>query len=75
MFQVSPKMISRLYDLEAELIARRAHAQAEGWAGEIEGLDLTLQLLRAKREDTQRIAHRPPTELGIPEPRRQMRLQ
>ncbi|WP_405818499.1 tyrosine-type recombinase/integrase [Streptomyces sp. NBC_00838] len=54
MLQVSSKMISRLDDLEADLIARRARAQAEGWGGEIEGLDLTLQLLRAKREDTQR---------------------
>lgn len=70
MLQVSPKMISRLDDLEADLIHRRARARAEGWAGEIEGLDLTLQLLHAKREDAQRVALRPPVELGIPESRR-----
>ncbi|MFD3944935.1 tyrosine-type recombinase/integrase [Streptomyces sp. NPDC058579] len=75
MLQVNPKMISRLDDLEADLIARRSRAQAEGWAGEVEGIDLTLQLLRAKREDTQRIAHRPPIELGFPEPYRQQRLR
>ncbi|MGW8558033.1 recombinase [Streptomyces tubercidicus] len=63
-------MISRLDDLEADLITRRARAQAESWAGEIEGLDLTLQLLRAKRDDTKRRTQRPPVELGIPTPRR-----
>lgn len=69
MLQVSPKMISRLDDLEADLITRRARAQAEGWAGELEGLDLTLQLLRAKRDETQRRAQRPAVDLGIPKPR------
>ncbi|WP_406336012.1 tyrosine-type recombinase/integrase [Streptomyces sp. NBC_00203] len=69
MLQVSPKMISRLDDLEADLVTRRARAQAEGWAGEIEGLDLTLQLLRAKRDDTQRRTSRPTVDLGIPTPR------
>lgn len=69
MLQVSPKMISRLDDLEADLITRRARAQAEGWAGELEGLDLTLQLLRAKRDDTQRRTQLPTVNLGIPTPR------
>lgn len=69
MLQVSPKMISRLDDLEADLVARRTRAQAEGWAGEIEGLDLTLQLLRAKRDDTHRRTRRPTVDLGIPTPR------
>ncbi|MFE9238062.1 tyrosine-type recombinase/integrase [Streptomyces sp. NPDC007007] len=69
MLQVSPKMISRLDDLETDLVARRTRAQAEGWAGEIEGLDLTLQLLRAKRDDTNRRTRRPTVDLGIPTPR------
>ncbi|MFC4606905.1 recombinase [Streptomyces maoxianensis] len=69
MLQVSPKMISRLDDLEADLITRRARAQAEGWASEIEGLDLTLQLLRSKRDDTHRRARHPTVDLGIPTPR------
>ncbi|MFE2560792.1 recombinase [Streptomyces sp. NPDC059352] len=68
MLQISPKMISRLDDLEADLIARRARAQTEGWAGELEGLDLTLQLLRAKHDDTQRRTQRPTVDLGIPIP-------
>jgi hypothetical protein len=62
-------MIGRLSDLEADLTARRARAQAEGWAGEIEGLDLTLQLLRAKRDDTQHRTQRRPIDLGIPKHR------
>ncbi|MER6546790.1 tyrosine-type recombinase/integrase [Streptomyces sp. NPDC001250] len=69
MLNVNPKMLGRLNELEADLITRRARAQAEGWAGEIEGLDLTLQLLRAKRDDTYRRAQRPTVDLGIPEPR------
>ncbi|SHN22430.1 recombinase [Actinacidiphila paucisporea] len=69
MLQVSPKMISRLDDLEADLVTRKVRAQAEGWAGEIEGLDLTLQLLRAKRDDTHRRTRRPTADLGIPTPR------
>jgi hypothetical protein len=66
MLQVSPKMTSRLDDLEADLVTRRTRAHAEGWAGEIEGLDLTLQLLRAKREDSKRRTRRPLVDLGLP---------
>ncbi|MFI6948170.1 hypothetical protein [Streptomyces sp. NPDC050422] len=54
MLQVSLKMISRLDGLEADLISRRACANSEGRAGEIEECDLTLQLLRAKRDATHR---------------------
>lgn len=45
-------MISKQIDL----IARRGRAEREGWAGEVEGLDLTLTYLRQKREQTQRLA-------------------
>lgn len=62
-------MISRLDDLEADLITRRARARTEGWAGEIEGLDLTLQLRRVERDDTHRRTQRPTVNLGIPTPR------
>ncbi|MEU8781780.1 site-specific integrase [Streptomyces sp. NPDC048637] len=75
MLQVDPKMISRLDDLEADLITRLARAKSEGWAGEIEGLDLTLQLLRTKRDDTRRRAQRPLVDLGIPTPRMQTKEQ
>ena len=39
--QVDPKMLARLDEIEAELLARRERAASEGWHGEIEGLDLT----------------------------------
>jgi hypothetical protein len=66
MLQVNPKMLDRLNELESDLINRRARAEAEGWAGEIEGIDMTLTFLRAKREDTQRRLPRPAVDLGIP---------
>jgi hypothetical protein len=56
MLQVSPTMIGRLDELEADLIARRGRAHREGWRGEIEGLDLTLSHLRGKREQAHRLA-------------------
>jgi hypothetical protein len=47
-------MLARLDELETDLLDRRTRADAEGWAGEIEGIDMTLTFLRAKRDDTQR---------------------
>ena len=52
--QVSPKMLPRLDELETDLQERRERAELEGWRGEIEGIDLTLSFLRAKRDDAQR---------------------
>jgi hypothetical protein len=37
------------------------HANAQGWHGEIEGIDLTLTFLRSKRGQTQRAI-----SLGMP---------
>jgi len=62
--QVDPKMLARLDEIEADLLARRERAQAEGWRGEIEGLDLTLSFLRSKRAHTQRFTRR--AQLGMP---------
>ncbi|MFK0121329.1 hypothetical protein ACIQR3_36470, partial [Streptomyces sp. NPDC090994] len=70
MLHVNPKMLVRLTELEADLLQRRAQAKAEGWIGEIEGIDLTLTFLRAKRDETQRRAQRPTLHLGIPARRR-----
>lgn len=69
MLHVKPKMLPRLAELEADLLDRRARAEAEGWVGETEGIDLTLAFLRAKRGETERRTHRPPVDLGIPTPR------
>ncbi|MER5563871.1 recombinase [Streptomyces sp. NPDC002506] len=76
MLHVNPKMLGRLDELEKDLLARRDRAEREGWAGEIEGLNLTLALLPSKREESQRMARRPAVDLGIPKPRpRTLRAQ
>jgi hypothetical protein len=49
-------MLPRLDELESDLEERRKRATAEGWLGEIEGVDLTLQCLRDKRADALRLA-------------------
>ncbi|WP_369275600.1 hypothetical protein AB5J55_41600 [Streptomyces sp. R11] len=49
-----------------DLITRRGPAQAKGWAGEFAALDLTLLLLRATRDDTQRRTQRPTVHVCIP---------
>jgi len=57
-------MLARLDDIETDLLTRRDQAAAEGWHGEIEGLDLTLSFLRDKRAHVQQFTRR--AQLGIP---------
>lgn len=57
MLHVDPKMVGRLDEIHTDLLARRAHAETEGWLGELEGIDLTLRFLVDKRAETQRLAH------------------
>jgi hypothetical protein len=66
MLNINPKMLPRLDEIEADLLARRSRADHEGWLGEAEGLDLTLTFLRQKREQTQRLTRIAPIDLGIP---------
>ena len=66
MININPRMLPRLDKIEADLLSRRARAEAEGWLGEIEGIDLTLSFLRRKREETRRLARIAPTDLGMP---------
>jgi integrase len=66
MLHVEPKMVARLDELEADLIARRTRAEEEGWRGEIEGLDLTLEHLRGKRERTRRLPSLNTTAIQMP---------
>jgi hypothetical protein len=61
MLTLNPKMLPRLDELETDLVQRRDHATANGWKGEIEGIDLTLTFLRSKRTQTQRAV-----TLGMP---------
>jgi site-specific recombinase XerD len=66
MININPKMLPRLDEIEDDLLARRARAEAEAWLGEIEGIDLTLSFLRKKREETRRLTRIAPIELGMP---------
>jgi hypothetical protein len=66
MFNINPKMLPRLDEIEDDLLARRNRAGHEGWLGEVAGLDLTLTFLRQKREQTQRLTRIAPIDLGIP---------
>jgi hypothetical protein len=68
MININPKMLPRLDEIEIDLLARRARAEAECWLGEIEGIDLTLTLtfLRQKRDQTRRLAKVAPIHLGMP---------
>ena len=45
-----------------DLLARRGRAETEGWLGEIEGIDLTLEYLRDKRKRAERTT----TFIGMP---------
>jgi hypothetical protein len=66
MLSVNPKMLPRLDELEDDLVARREHALAQGWKGEVEGIELTLTFLRSKRSQVHRSQQLPPVDLGIP---------
>lgn len=67
MLHINPKMVPRLNELEADLEDRRQRASAEGWLGEIEGIELTLRFLRDKRAEALRINHTTQqSNLGLP---------
>lgn len=66
MININPRMLPRLDEIEADLLARRTRAEAEGWLGEIEGIELTLSFLRQKRDQTRRLARIAPVDLGMP---------
>jgi len=44
----------------------RDRADAEGWRGEAEGIDLTLTFQRHKRDGARRLSRREPINLGLP---------
>lgn len=72
MLHVDPKMIHRLTEIENDLIARRERADAEGWQGEIEGIDLTVRYLNATRDQLRRQLRRS-VDVGIPTLRKSKR--
>lgn len=66
MLSINPKMLPRLDELEAGLIARHNRAITEGWRGEIEGIELTSRFLRTKRNQAQPALATGPVALGLP---------
>jgi len=66
MLQVDPSMLDRLEEIHTDLLARRAQAEAEGWLGELEGIELTLLFLQDKRGQAQRLAGLTRVDLGLP---------
>ncbi|MFD0526063.1 recombinase [Kitasatospora arboriphila] len=73
MLHIDPKMLDRLAEIEADLLSRRERAEAEGWLGEIEGIDLTLTFLNGKREEALRLAAKDRVDLGMPARREKMK--
>lgn len=71
MLSINSKMLGRLAELEEDLRARRARAEAEAWLGEIEGIDLTLRFLTEKRQQAERLQKiTGAVQLGMPVARR-----
>ncbi len=66
MLHVEPQMVPRMDEIEADLLARQERAVAEGWHGEIEGIEVTLDHLRSKRERVTRL--RPVGPVALPSP-------
>ena len=66
MLSVNSTMLSRLDELEEDLLDRRRRAITEGWQGEAKGLNLTLTFLRSKRNQTQRMQRAGTVTLGLP---------
>ncbi|MEV4241645.1 hypothetical protein AB0J47_41590 [Nocardia sp. NPDC049737] len=60
MLNINPKMLSRLAEIEDDLLGRRERAEREAWLSEIDGIDLTLSFLRQKRSETERLARLAP---------------
>jgi hypothetical protein len=60
-------MLQRLTEIEAALVMRRSRAESEGWLGEVEGIDLTLEFLQDKRNQAERAA----TFVSLPTMRQQ----
>ncbi|MEV6139130.1 hypothetical protein AB0L63_24320 [Nocardia sp. NPDC051990] len=61
-------MVIRLDEIAEDLLLRRQRAETAGWQGEIEGLDLSLTLLRDKREQARKLGRIAPVSLGMPSP-------
>ncbi|WP_433862716.1 tyrosine-type recombinase/integrase [Streptomyces sp. L7] len=66
MLHVEPQMVPRLDQIEKDLLARREQAEGQGWGGEIEGIEVTLDHLLAKRARALRLDPAGPVALPMP---------
>jgi hypothetical protein len=69
MLQVDPRQLGRLAEIVKNLEDRIAEAEMHGWAGEVEGLKVSLEAGRAKLTAARRATGMPRaglTDLGIP---------
>jgi hypothetical protein len=65
MLHLDPGMLPRMQQLQDDLVARRRRAVDEGWLGEVDGIDLTLRLLREKQAGAAKLTRRT-VEVGMP---------
>jgi integrase len=69
LLRVSPAQQARLAGIRDNLTARIGEAEREGWAGEAEGLKISLDAARQKLAQLDQLARRPATvHLGMPGP-------
>jgi hypothetical protein len=62
-----PGQRARLIEIRDNLIARIAEARQQGWLGELDGLQISLNGARQKLDQLDQIAtHTRPTDLGMP---------
>lgn len=69
MLQVDPRQHGRLIEIARNLTDRIAEANANGWLGEVEGLQISLNAARSKLAAFARTTPAPApnvTDLGIP---------
>jgi hypothetical protein len=58
--------VEALEEIEADLPAWRARAEHEGWLGEADSLDLTINYLRQERDQARRLVRTDPVDIGLP---------
>ena len=69
LLRVDPAQRARLESIRDNLTARIGEAEREGWAGEAEGLKISLDAARQKLAQLDQLARRPATvHLGMPGP-------
>jgi hypothetical protein len=70
MLRVDPRQRARLLDIARNLTDRIAEARANGWLGEVQGLQASLEAARVKLASLDRLARNRtvagPVDIGMP---------